>query len=137
MKLTAPKQRQGEYFEKLAKLYLEAQGLIFIVKNWHYKNLGELDLVMLDSTNPNTPSTLVFIEVRQRKISHFGSSLDSITPSKQRKIFQATQAFLQAHPQFDACDIRFDVVSFDANNPKTDRGVPIPNWITNAFYPVE
>ena len=61
MKLTAPKQRQGEYFENLAKLYLEAQGLIFIVKNWHYKNLGELDLVMLDNKNPNTPSTLVFI----------------------------------------------------------------------------
>jgi len=29
MKLTAPKQRQGDYYETLAKGYLEAQGLTF------------------------------------------------------------------------------------------------------------
>ena len=109
MKLTAPKQRQGDYYETLAKGYLEAQGLKFFAKNWHYKNLGELDLVMLEPTQ-KIPC-LVIVEVRQRKASQFGTSLDSITPAKQRKIVKTTAAFLQAHPQFDNFDIRFDVVS--------------------------
>ncbi|MBD3727857.1 MAG: YraN family protein, partial [Moraxella osloensis] len=79
MKLTAPKQRQGDYYETLAKGYLEAQGLTFFAKNWHYKNLGELDLVMLE-LKQKTPC-LVIVEVRQRKASQFGTSLDSITPA--------------------------------------------------------
>ena len=86
MKLTSPKQRQGDHFETLAKYYLEAQGLTFFAKNWHYKNLGELDLVMLEPTQ-KTPC-LVIVEVRQRKASQFGTSLDSITPAKQRKIIK-------------------------------------------------
>ena len=140
MKLTAPKQRQGDYYETLAKLYHDAQGLSFFAKNWHYKNIGELDLVMIDKTQ-KLP-TLVIIEVRQRTVSRFGSdfgtALDSITNAKQNKIIKATEAFLQAHPQFDNHNIRFDVVSFDLtndnnSNPTTADGTPIPTWITDAF----
>ncbi len=135
MKLTAPKQRQGDYYETLAKHYLEAQGLTFFAKNWHYKNLGELDLVMLEATQ-KTPC-LVIVEVRQRTISrlgsNFGTSLDSITPAKQRKIIKTTAAFLQAHPQFDNFDIRFDVVSYEGAATAGQAVMPMPTWIKDAF----
>lgn len=131
MKLTAPKQRQGDYYETVAKDYLENQGLTFFAKNWHYKNLGELDLVMLDKSQ-KTPC-LVIVEVRQRKTSDFGNSLESITPAKQRKIIKTTQAFLQANPQFDNYDVRFDVVSFDHANAAREGDMPMPTWIMGAF----
>ena len=128
MKLTAPKQRQGEYFEDLAKHYLEQHGLITVAKNWHYKNMGEIDLVMqAPSTN-----TLVIVEVRQCKVSQFGSASDSISTAKQRKLIKVTQVFLQCHPQFDNYDIRFDVVCFQGAATKPQ--VPLDwTWIQAAF----
>lgn len=128
MKLTAPKQRQGDHYETLAKRYLEVNGLACFAKNWHYKNIGELDLVMLDKTQ-KLP-TLVIVEVRKRKTSKFGTGLDSITPSKQRKIIKTAQAFLQTHPQFDNHNIRFDVVSFDIGQPQQTNE---PTWLQAAF----
>lgn len=128
MKLCSQKQRQGDHFELLAKQYLEANGLIFVAKNWHYNNLGELDLVMID--NRQTIPCLVIVEVRKRQVSKFGSSLDSITPAKQRKIIKATQAFLQLHEQFAMYDVRFDVVAFDSHGSDKD---PEPIWLQSAF----
>lgn len=143
MKLTAPKQRQGDYYETLACQYLQAQGLTLIAKNWHYKNMGEIDLVMLDNTSKIL--TLVFIEVRQRKISEFGNSFgtakDSISTSKQRKIIKTAQAFLTFFHDFsnlqinnfDNCDVRFDTVTFTTSAP-TSQNPPQLDWIKEAFW---
>ncbi|ELA09314.1 hypothetical protein MOMA_02875 [Moraxella macacae 0408225] len=132
MKLTAKKQRQGEQFEQLANWYLQAQGLTFVGKNWQFAPFGELDLVMLDKQT--TPITLVIVEVRQRKHSTFGNAHDSITPNKQRKIICATQALLQQYPDFNNCDVRFDVVSFDVALSQVDwQQPPIPVWLKSAF----
>lgn len=86
MKLTAPKQRQGEYFEQLACEFLQQQGLVLVCQNWHYKNMGELDLVMIDNQKqyPKQPDCLVIVEVRQRKTGQFGTADDSITKTKQK-----------------------------------------------------
>ena len=59
------KRQQGARFEHKARLFLESQGLIFLAANQTFK-CGELDLIMLDQ------STIVFVEVRQRKNDHFG-----------------------------------------------------------------
>ncbi|MFO1382233.1 MAG: hypothetical protein U1E92_01105 [Moraxella osloensis] len=42
MKLTAPKQRQGDHYETLAKHYLEAQGLTFFAKTGTTKTWASL-----------------------------------------------------------------------------------------------
>ena len=138
MKLNSPKQQQGNHYETLAKRHLEAQGLTFFAKNWHHKNIGELDLVMIDDRE-QLPS-LVIVEVRQRNMSNFGTGLDSITPSKQRKIIKATQAFLQCHEQFVDYDVRFDVVVFHGSiNGSTINGSTIKDeqvpliWLQSAF----
>lgn len=139
MKLTAPKQQQGDFYENLALTHLQNHGLTLLAKNWHYKNIGELDLVMLDGTRKMP--CLVFVEVRQRKIANFpqnfGTAEDSITPNKQRKIIKTAQAFLtyfndfsqQDFNHFNDFDTRFDVVTFSTSNHETQI-----DWIKGAFW---
>lgn len=139
MKLTSPTQQQGDHFETQALHHLQSQGLTLIAKNWHYKNMGEIDLVMLDKT-VKIPC-LVFIEVRQRKIftfgNDFGTAEDSITPAKQKKLIKTAQAFLSYFDDFEKFDFnhfhdfdtRFDVVTFSTFQNETQV-----EWIKSAFW---
>ncbi|MEC9443713.1 MAG: YraN family protein, partial [Pseudomonadota bacterium] len=78
--LTSPKQRQGSLFEQQACEYLQTQGLRLVAQNWQQPKIGELDLIMMEA-GPAW-STLVFIEVRQRKRSIYGDAALSVTTSK-------------------------------------------------------
>jgi len=124
LKLTSPKQRQGSRYEQLALEYLQQQGLTLVAQNWLMAKVGELDLVMLEQGN--AWDTLVFIEVRQRKLGAFGDALTSVTASKQRKIIKAARYFLRQHPTYQDCECRFDVVAF------SDEG-SVPEWLAGAF----
>lgn len=109
--------KQGADFEQKAKVFLENQGLKFIAQNQNFK-VGELDLVMLDG------STIVFVEVRQRKNATFGSAVESINYAKQQKWQKAANLWLAKQNQsLDTANCRFDVVAFEGNNP--------PLWIQN------
>lgn len=109
--------KQGADFEQKAKAFLEMQGLSFLAQNQTFK-VGELDLVMLDG------STVVFVEVRQRKNTNFGSAVESIDYRKQQKWQKAANLWLaQRNQSLETADCRFDVVAFEGNNP--------PLWIKN------
>lgn len=111
--------KQGAEFEEKAKIFLEKKGLKFIARNQSFK-VGELDLVMQQG------STIVFVEVRQRKNSHFGSAIESIDYRKQQKWLKSANLWLAKHNQsLDTANCRFDVVAFEGNNP--------PVWIQNFF----
>lgn len=129
--LTSPKQRQGSQFEQLACEYLQAKGLILIAKNWHQPKVGELDLVMLEMADKG--STLVFIEVRQRKRSSFGSAALSITAAKQRKIIKTAQYFLAKHLDYTDFECRFDVIAYDVAQAKERLDTSSPEWLIGAF----
>lgn len=108
---------QGSYFEQKAKQFLEKQGLRFIAENQAFK-CGELDLVMQQGT------TVIFVEVRQRKNTNFGSALESISYSKQQKWLNAANLWLAKQGKsLETADCRFDVVAFEGDNP--------PLWIQN------
>jgi putative endonuclease len=110
-------QRQGDAAEDLALAYLQARGMSLIARNVRFK-AGELDLVMRQG------QTIVFVEVRHRAPSRYGTAADSVGPIKQRKIARAANLWLQnqrfAH--LPAC--RFDVIAHDGNALQ---------WIPNAF----
>ena len=132
--LTSPKQRQGGQFEQQACTFLQAQGLCLIAQNWQQPKVGELDLVMLE-TGPAW-STVVFVEVRQRKRSGFGDAALSITASKQRKVIKTAKYFLQQHPEYAQYDCRFDVIAYDTSNktqPKAQLMDEQPEWLQGAF----
>lgn len=109
--------RQGAVFEQKARVFLENQGLCFLAQNQCFK-VGELDLVMQQG------QTIVFVEVRQRKNSRFGSALESIDTRKQQKWQKAANLWLARRNQsLETADCRFDVVVFEGDNP--------PLWIPN------
>lgn len=109
--------REGEPFEALARDHLEAAGLRLVARNFATRH-GEIDLVMRDG------DTIVFVEVRSRARSDFGSAAASVGQAKQRRLRREAQRYLNAHfgDRWPAC--RFDVCALD--------GAAI-DWIRDAF----
>ncbi|WP_040976471.1 YraN family protein [Necropsobacter massiliensis] len=102
----ASTRQQGAGFERQARLFLESKGLRFIAANQYFK-CGELDLVMCEGT------TIVFVEVRQRKNDLFGSAVDSVDWTKQQKWLDAANLWLaQRDCSLEDTDCRFDLVAF-------------------------
>ena len=108
----------GAEAEARAERHLVSKGLTLVARNWRCP-MGELDLVMRDG------DTLVVVEVRARSTASHGGALASVTASKQAKLIRATQAFLQAHPNWQDSPLRFDVVRFEADG----KG----RWLREAF----
>jgi putative endonuclease len=72
--------------------------------------------------------TLVFVEVRLKSNSHFGSAASSITPQKQQKLILTAQHYLQLQVKNQsqtAC--RFDAVLMNK------ASLNHIEWIRNAF----
>lgn len=111
----------GKVAEDLACDYLQQQGLQLITRNY-YCRMGEIDLIMQDQ------SCLAFIEVRYRRNTIYGSSSESVTPSKQHKLLRTASYYLQQHHLTESIATRFDVIAITANNPQ-----PTIEWIKNAF----
>lgn len=119
----ATTREQGEYTEKLASQYLEDKGLKLLARNFHCR-FGELDLIMMDNDK------LVFVEVRYRRLNHFGSGAETITSSKQSKLIKTASVYLQQHAKMNQYPARFDVVSISGSLEKSNLEF---NWIENAF----
>lgn len=111
-------QQIGFCAEVAACDYLVTQGLTRVTKNYRSR-LGEIDLIMRDG------SYLVFVEVRIRASSLYGSALESVTKSKQRKIIKTALCYISANNQQDQ-PIRFDVLGIEGTPPQMV-------WIKNAF----
>ena len=92
----------GGEAEARAAALLESKGLRILERNFVAK-VGELDLVARDG------DTVVFVEVRSRGRSAFGSALESITPAKLRKLIKTAQYYAMIK-RLD-CPMRFDVVA--------------------------
>ncbi len=80
---------------------------------------GEIDLIMTED------DTLVFVEVRQRSGSGFGTAVESVDRRKQRRITATAASFLQSRPALAGRQARFDVVGIDG-----DGGI---QWVRDAF----
>lgn len=98
------KRESGQAGENSALEYLRAQGLLLVERNFSCR-AGEIDLIMKDR------DTLVFVEVRKRGKSRFGTALDSIGKSKQAKLARTAQYYLQKIRKTPPC--RFDAVTLD------------------------
>ncbi|WP_221799160.1 YraN family protein [Oceanobacter mangrovi] len=109
---------RGQRVETLACEYLQQQGLQILQRNYHTR-YGELDIIA------QSTATLVFVEVRYRRQTNFGSGAETVTAHKQHKLQLAAQHYLQQTGNTEQ-DCRFDVLS--------GTGEPVVfDWITNAF----
>ncbi|KOR28113.1 hypothetical protein TI05_17560 [Achromatium sp. WMS3] len=106
----------GKAKEHLAHEYLKAQGLRLIARNVRYR-CGELDLIMQDG------KYLVFVEVRYRRSTKFGTPAESVVWKKQQRLRRAANCYLQQHPT--NLDCRFDILAITGANSI--------EWLQNAF----
>lgn len=79
---------------------------------------NELDLIL------RRGSSLVFCEVKAKTHDRFGDPLEAVGPEKQRRLRNAAEAWLAAHPELSDLEVSFEVVAV------RDRGV---ERVRNAF----
>lgn len=112
---------RGHHFEQLAEQLLRKAGLKTLERNFSCRS-GEIDLVMIDHHD------LVFVEVRYRQNSEYGSALETITPAKQLRLIRTANFYLQKHPEFANRACRFDAVGMTGAAEQPDM-----RWIKGAF----
>jgi putative endonuclease len=117
---------RGAAAEAQAQQHLESAGLRLIARNWRCRG-GELDLVMSDR------GAIVFVEVRSRASSAYGSAAESINASKQARVTHAARSFLSQHPEYAERPARFDVVAFDGAPDRTSGRAEKLDWLRAAF----
>lgn len=95
----------GDAAEDAALRHLQQAGLRLLERNYRTpgRGGGEIDLIM---RAPDT--TVVFVEVRQRKSASHGGAAASVSPVKQRRIVFAARHYLMHLRELPPC--RFDVV---------------------------
>lgn len=121
----------GDFYENQAVQWVLSENLTIVARNYNVPKIGEIDIIAQSvKTLPNGKAykTLIFIEVRARKRGRFATSVQSITPAKQRKITQAAMKFVQDFDKFGEYDCRFDVMAFDYDDIGVSR-----QWIKSAF----
>ena len=109
----------GRGGEARALAYLEEQGYKLLRKNYR-SGPREIDLIM------QTGCTVVFVEVKARSSTGYGTPAEFVTPAKQRLLTLAAQAYLM---EMDLPDVpaRFDVI-------EVYLGTDQVRHIENAFY---
>ncbi len=98
----------GRRGEDLAVEYLVSSGFRILARNVHLR-YAELDVVALEK------GALVFVEVRMRRGSGFGTAAESVDPRKQRRIASAALELVARGGLPRAARIRFDVIAIDAS----------------------
>ncbi len=92
----------GREGERLAALFLEKRGLVIVERNFRTRS-GEIDLIARDKKE------LVFVEVKTRSGTEFGSALEAVDSRKCRQIVRVAQEYLLQHGGLDQVG-RFDVI---------------------------
>ena len=110
----------GHVAEELACRYLEQQGLRLVQRNYRCRT-GEVDLIMRDGNQ------VVFVEVRSRHNSRYGTPAETITRTKQKRLSKAAAHYLLTSHTNAPC--RFDVIAILQENNQLE-------WIKDAFQVV-
>ncbi len=112
--------QKGQHFEAVAEAYLQSHGLVPITRNFHSR-YGEIDLIMKDK------ACYVFIEVKYRRNTHYGSAVQSVTPSKQQKLKATASIWLQQNQLSETHnELRFDIIAIEGHNHHIE-------WFTNTL----
>ncbi len=113
------RKQTGQHGEDAAAMYLTERGYSIVQRNWRC-TVGELDIVA------EADNTLVFVEVRTKRSRNFGTAVESITPTKQAKLVELAETYLQETNILNQ-DWRIDVIAI-----WLEAGLPHINHIENA-----
>jgi putative endonuclease len=93
----------GRRGESLALEFLIGLRYAIVEKNYR-KQYGEVDIIARDG------DTLVFIEVKTRQTTVFGTPFEAVDARKQRQLSRIAQEYIQSHRLGDE-PARFDVIA--------------------------
>lgn len=115
------KREIGDRGEDMAVKKLKKMGYKIVERNFSAK-CGEIDIIALDG------EYIVFVEVRVRNNSSYGSGAETVDAYKQKKLIKTAMYYLKMNNALDV-PARFDVVSIsDSLGNK-----PVIEVIQNAF----
>ena len=115
-------QHTGQQAELAACHFLQSKGLSLLENNYLCPQ-GEIDLIMKDN------NSIVFVEVRYRRDTRYGTGAETVDRRKQNKLLAAAAHYLQKNPEAARKACRFDVISLTTNN----NGEQKLDWIPDAF----
>ena len=124
--MTLQKKELGAKGEEIAARYLKSLGYRILERNYRVR-YGEIDIVAEQGTD------LVFVEVKTRSGTLFGSPFDSVTIPKQRQLSKVALEYISKQDCHDRSS-RFDVVGVELKkvNSVQLREVKI-ELVQNAF----
>jgi putative endonuclease len=122
--LTDERHLLGRRGEKLAGSFLRRNGYKVLYRNFRAPRGGEVDIVCRDKAE----ETLVFVEVKTRTSTGFGTPAEAVRTEKQHLITRGALAWLRMLGNPDIL-FRFDIVEIVIR----DGGAPEFNLIRNAF----
>ncbi len=96
-------QRFGQKAEDLAARHLKRRGYKILTRNYRTR-AGEIDIIAREG------KSLVFIEVKGRQSTRYGSAKAAVTPRKQRQVAKVALWYLKETDQLGV-KARFDVVA--------------------------
>ncbi|HWI62432.1 MAG TPA: YraN family protein [Symbiobacteriaceae bacterium] len=105
MKKGVSRTARGREGEEVAARFLEGAGYRIIARNLRFR-LGELDIVAADQ------DCVVFVEVKTRTGSGYGTAAEAVTPAKQRQLVKLASVYL-AGTGSEGRPCRFDVVTVE------------------------
>ncbi len=111
------KRERGKQGEDRACAYLKKQRYKILERNFRSR-YGEIDLIAQDR------ATIVFVEVKLRTTTEFGSPLAAVDDRKQRRLRRMASSYLLMNDLYDRTPVRFDVIAI------TEAGI---EHIQNAF----
>lgn len=104
--MTARRQALGRAGEDAAAAWYTHRGAEVVERNWRCRE-GEIDLIV------RLGGTVVFVEVKTRSSSRYGSGLVAVDRRKQATIRRVAQRWLSEQDEWIET-LRFDVVDVDA-----------------------
>lgn len=110
----------GRRGEDEALKFLETNNFKILSKNFRCK-IGEIDIIAKKNED------IIFIEVKTRTSSKFGSPSEAVTYKKRLKILKVAEFFILINNIRD-CNFRFDVIEVKKENEKF-----IINHLENAI----
>lgn len=113
---------KGRYGEEIARNYLVGIGYTIIENNYRCK-IGEIDIIAKDN------EYITFVEVKTRCGNLYGYPSESITRTKQHKIYKTALQYVQLKKLYYS-DLRFDVIEVIINQNNFKPSVKL---IKNAF----
>ena len=101
---------RGQEGEERAAAYLKQHGYALVERNFR-SPFGEIDIIASEN------DCLVFVEVKFRNVPSYGTSLESISQEKQKRLIKTAHYYLKKKNAYNR-RVRFDVLGIDRSTVK-------------------